>query len=153
MIDLAPFKIHAVLTDDGAHFTTPGDGCSAAREIRKALQWDGLFRAHAFEPACARAGIDHRRAKPNHPWTTGQMERMKHMIEAATVRRYDDDSHDQLRAHLANFLDACNFGKRLMSLSGLTPFERICKAWTDMPSTFDLNPIHCTPGIELLAPT
>jgi transposase InsO family protein len=29
------------------------------------------FQAHAFEYACALAGIDHRLTKPKHPWTNG----------------------------------------------------------------------------------
>jgi len=44
------------------------------------------------------------------------------------VRRYHYDSHDQLRQHLEAFLDAHNLAKRLKTLSGLTPFESICKA-------------------------
>ncbi len=32
-------------------------------------------------------------------------------------------SHDQLRSHLAGFLDACNFARRLKTLSGFTPCE------------------------------
>lgn len=35
--------------------------------------------------------------------------------------------HDQLRAHL----DAYNFAKRLKTLKGLTPYEQICKIWTE----------------------
>src|SRR3546814_2530481 len=91
-----------------------------------------LFRsAHAFELACAKAGIDHRLTKPNHPWTNGQVERMNRTIKEATVRRYYYDSHDRLRAHLADFLAAYNFAKRLQALKGLTPYEYICKLWTD----------------------
>ena len=149
LIDLLPFKIHTVLTDNGTHFTTPGDGGSAAQEIKEALQRGEVFRAHAFELACARADIDHRLTKPNHPWTNGQVERMNRTIKEATVRRYYYNSHDQLRSHLANFLDAYNFGKRLKALSGLTPFERICKAWTDEPQRFRLNPTHHTPGLNI----
>jgi integrase-like protein len=32
--------------------------------------------------------------------------------------------------------------KRLKSLGGLTPFERICQLWTEQPERFRLNPIH-----------
>ena len=148
LTDFLPFRIHIVLTDNGTHFTTPGNVRSAAQDIREAIHRGELFRAHAFELACARAGIDHRLTKPNHPWTNGQVERMNRTIKEATVRRYFYDSHERLRAHLANFLDAYNFGKRLKSLNGLTPFERICKAWADEPHRFNVNPVHHTPGLN-----
>lgn len=48
---------------------------------------------------------------------------------------YED--HQQLRDHLAAFLDAYNFVKRLKTLQGLTPYEAICKAWTDDPERSD----------------
>ena len=67
-------------------------------------------------------------------------------IKDATVKRYHYDSHDQLRAHLVDFLAAYNFGRRLKTLSGLTPYEFICKQWTSEPDRFILNPIHQMPG-------
>ena len=42
---------------------------------------------------------------------------------------YYYDTHRQLEEHLAAFLDAYNFAKRLKTLRGLTPYEAICKAW------------------------
>jgi excisionase family DNA binding protein len=62
-------------------------------------------------------------------------------------------SHESLRTHLATFLGAYNFGKRLKSLLGLTPFERICQLWTEEPKRFKLSPIHHTPGLNILAST
>ena len=46
--------------------------------------------------------------KVNHPWTNGQVERMKRTIKDATVKRYHYDSHDQFRTHLHLFVDAYN---------------------------------------------
>jgi hypothetical protein len=37
----------------------------------------------------------------------------------ATVKRYNDDRHGQLRGHLANFVSAYNFVRRLKTLRGL----------------------------------
>jgi len=75
-----PDRIHTVLTDNATHFPDPGAGGSAAAEIREALEAGEVFRAHAFALACARAGIDHRTTRPNHPWTNGQVERMNRRI-------------------------------------------------------------------------
>ena len=101
--------------------------------VRAALAAGEIFRAHAFEFACAKADIDHRLTKPVHPWTKGQVERMNRTFKDATVRSYHYDSHQQLRDHLAAFVGSYNFAKRLKALAGLTPFEAICKAWTKEP--------------------
>jgi len=148
VIERVPYRIHIVLTDNGTHFTTPGNRRSAAADIKLALENGERFRAHAFELACAQNDIDHRLTKPNHPWTNGQVERMNRTIKEATVRRYYYDCHDRLRAHLANFLDTYNFAKRLKTLKGLTPYEYICKIWTEQPKRFRLNPIHHMTGLN-----
>ena len=76
LIVSVPYKIHTILTDNGIHFTIPGGGGLTVGEIKEALARGTLFRAHAFELACARNDIDHRLTKPKHPWTNGQVERM-----------------------------------------------------------------------------
>ncbi|MCG8653451.1 MAG: DDE-type integrase/transposase/recombinase, partial [Pirellulales bacterium] len=149
LIAAVPHKIHTVLTDNATHFTTPGNKRSAAAEIRAAIEAGEPFRAHAFELACAKAGIDHRLTKPNHPWTNGQVERMNRTIKEAIVRRYYDDSHDRLRSHLTDFLAAYNFAKRLKTRKGLTPYEHICKLWTEQPQRFTRNPIHHMTGLNI----
>ena len=146
LIQAVPYKIHTVLTGNGTQFTTPGNAHSAAGEIKLAMVAGEVFRAHVCEYARAKADIDHRLTKPNHPWTNGQVERMNRTIEEATVQRYFYGSHDRLPEHLEFFLRAYNFAKRLKSLKGLTPYEHICKTWTEQPRRFRLNPIHHTPG-------
>ena len=107
-----------------------------------------LPRKMRFDLICDANDIEHRLTKPNHPWTNGQVERMNRTIKDATVRRYHYESHDQLRSHLADFLDAYNFARRLKMLSGLTPYEYICKVWTSEPDRFILNPIHQMPRLN-----
>ena len=130
----------------GIHFTTPGADGSAVPLIREAIANGELFRAHAFELACARNDIDHPTTKPKHPWTNGQVERMNRTIKDATVKRFYHETHDQLREHLANFVAAYNFAKRLKTLKGLTPYEFICKFWTNEARRFTSNPHHQIPG-------
>ena len=72
---------------------------------------------------CDENGIEHRKTKVNHPWTNGQVERMNRTIKDATVRRYHYGSHEQPRRHLADFIGAYNYARRLKTLRGLTPFE------------------------------
>ena len=92
--------------------------------------------------------IEHRLTKPNHPWTNGQVERMNRTIKDASVKRVHYDNHEQLKTHLADFMAAYNFARRLESLSGLTPYEYICKIWTSEPDRFIPNPIHKMPGLN-----
>lgn len=149
LIEAVPYTIHTVLTDNGTQFTTPGSVASAAPLIKEALDRGELFRAHAFEYACARHDIDHRLTKPNHPWTNGQVERMNRTLKEATVRRYYYHTHDQLRAHLSAFVEAYNYGKRLKTLKGLTPFEFIAKCWTHEPERFTKSPLHHSVGLNI----
>lgn len=149
LIEAVPYKVHTVLTDNGIHFTTPGAGGSAVPLIKEAMANGELFRAHAFEYACAKADIDHRTTKPKHPWTNGQVERMNRTIKDATVKRYHYDDHAQFERHLADFVAAYNFARRLKTLKGLTPYEFICKRWTIEPEKFKLNPLHQIPGLNI----
>jgi transposase InsO family protein len=106
------------------------------------------FRGHPFDRTCYVHGVEHRLTKPNHPWTNGQVERMNRTIKDATVKRYFYDTHNQLKAHLNDFLKAYNFARRLKTLKGLTPYEYLCKFWTQTPDRFTLNPFHQMPGLN-----
>jgi transposase InsO family protein len=132
LIEVVPYRIHTVLTDNGVQFTP-----------RKQDVWDGR---PIFDRVCDEHGIEHRLTKVNHPWTNGQVERMNRTLKDATVKRYHYESHDQLRAHLALFVDAYNHARRLKTLRGLTPYEFVCQAWTRDPDRFRLDPSHHIPG-------
>ena len=86
LAEAAPYKIHSVLTDNGAHFTDPQGGGRTVAEIKKMLARKEIFRCHSFDLACAQLDIDHRLTRPNHPWTNGQVERMNRTLKEATVR-------------------------------------------------------------------
>src|SRR5208282_5120623 len=88
------------------------------------------------------------KAPRNHIPDNGQVERMNRTIKDATVKRYFYETHDQLRTHLRDFVDAYNFARRLKTLRGLTPYEFICKVWTSQPERFKLSPLQQTPGLN-----
>jgi transposase InsO family protein len=139
LIAAVPYKIHTILTDNGIQFRFApryADGPTAR------------YMTHLFNMRCRENGIEHRFTKINHPWTNGQVERMNRTIKEATVKRYHYDTHEQLKSHLANFVDAYNFARRLKTLKGLTPYEFIAKAWTKEPKRFTLDPIHQMPGLN-----
>jgi len=68
--------------------------------------------------------------------------------QGGTVKRFNHESHDQLRTHLADFMAAYQFARRLRTLSGLTPYEYIAKVWTSEPDRFIVNPIHQMPRLN-----
>src|SRR5262249_26877702 len=141
LIAAVPYNIHTVLTDNGIQFTFPpryADGPTAR------------YATHMFDLCCQENGIEHRLTKIKHPWTNGQVERMNRTIKEATVQRYHYDRHDQLEAHLADFINAYNYARRLKTLKGLTPYEYICKCWTSQPERFRLNPLQKMPGLNNL---
>ena len=139
LIEAVPYKIHTVLTDNGIQFGYPP---------RYANGPTARYMTHMFDMRCRENGIEHRFTKINHPWTNGQVERMNSTIKDATVKRFHYDSHEQLRRHLQDFIDAYNFGRRLKTLKGLTPYEFICKRWTSEPDRFIIDPIHQMPGLN-----
>ena len=131
LVAAVPYKIHTVLTDNGIQFRFPpryADGPTAT------------FMTHMFDMRCRENGIEHRFTKINHPWTNGQVERMNRTIKEATVQRYHYDSHQQLSHHLDDFVRAYNFGRRLKTLKGLTPYEFMQKL------VFTVRTIHFQPA-------
>lgn len=73
---------------------------------------------------------------------------MNRTIKDATVKRFSYRSHHQLRQHLADFVAAYNFARRLKTLKGLTPYEFICKAGASQPERFTVNPLQQMPELN-----
>ena len=100
LLKAVPYHIHTILTDNGIQFADQPRNRSAA-----------FSRQMRVDMICEANDIEHRLTKPNHPWTNGQVERMNRTIKEATVNRFHYESHDQLRSHLADFMDAYNFAR------------------------------------------
>src|SRR6187402_2908122 len=128
-----PYRIHTVLTDNGVAFTR----CAASK-------WDRMV--HPFDRVCEEHGIKHKLTKPYHPWTNGQAERMNRTVKEATVKTFHYETLESLKAHLQAFLAAYNFAKHLKALRWRTPFQAVCDAWKNDPSSFKINPHHLIPG-------
>ena len=150
LVAAVPYAIHTVLTDNGTQFvdSTPANPQAEAEAEAAwvARSEPRLYLVHAFAHACEQHGIEHRLTKPRCPWTNGQVERMNRTLKDATVRRYHYGTHEQLRSHLQLFLDAYNYGRRLKTLRGLTPYEFVCKTWIEQPDRFRVNPSYLTVG-------
>ena len=91
VIKAIPYKIHTILTDNGAQFCHPPryrNGPTAR------------YITHMFDLCCREQGIEHRMTRVTHPWTNGQVERMNRTLKEATVKRYPYNSHDELKLHM-----------------------------------------------------
>jgi len=139
LVAAVPYRIEIVLTDNGIQF---------ADLPKNRSKPTAMWRGHPFDRACRQHSIEHRLTKPNHPWTNGQVERMNRTLKEATVQRYYYETHEQLRGHLADFVIAYNFARRLKTLLGLTPYEYVCKTWSKEPERFTLDPTHQMPGLN-----
>ena len=133
LIEAVPYKIHTILTDNGSQFSH-----QAQSKRKTKLEFDKICQGH---------GIEHRLTKPYHPWTNGQVERMNRSIKEKTVYRYFYQSHEELRQHLEMFLQAYNYGKRLKTLKGRSPYEYICDCWRKNPERFHKTPLHFNAGL------
>ncbi|MHC2357783.1 transposase InsO family protein [Sinorhizobium meliloti] len=107
--------IHRVLTDNGVQFTNS--------PIEPVTQMPSITSSIG---SATRTASNIVLTKVKHPWTNGQGERVNRTIKDATVKRFH--YHDQLRRQLDEFIAALQFGRRLKTLKGLTPYEFICKA-------------------------
>ena len=148
LIAAVPYKVHTVLTDNGTHFTTPGNTAQQSPISRPHIE-RGTLSGPCLRICLRPRDIDHRLTKPKHPWTNGQVERMNRTIKDATVKRYYYETTISCERHLADFVAAYNFARRLKTLKGLTPYEFICNAWTSQPERFTLNPLQQMPGLNI----
>jgi len=132
LIQIVPYKIHKILTDNGVQFTNHNHHVHAC--------------PHIFDRVCEEYKIDHRKTQVKHPWTNGQVERMNRTLKDATVQQYYYATHDQLKKHLESYLMAYNFAKRIKALKGKTPWEFIQNQWEKTPELFNFNPSHFFSG-------
>jgi len=138
VIELCPYRIHRILTDNGAQFTYE----LLAKHLRpKAF--------HPFDSLCKKHAIKHKLTKFRHPWTNGQVERTNRTIKDATTKTYHYDSMEQLEKHLQEFLLVYNFSKKLKALKFKTPFEFLIQEFKNNPKVFYQNPVHYSGGLNI----
>jgi transposase InsO family protein len=140
VVEVFPYRLHTVLTDNGMAFA------DLPRNRGRYPEIEALFGGHIFDRVCAEHGIEHRLTKPYHPWTNGQAERMNRTIKEATTKAFHYPDLKALHAHVLAFVTAYNFAKHLKALRWRTPFQAVCTAWQADPSIFKIDPHHLIPG-------
>lgn len=110
VVEVLPYRIEAVMTDNGLAFT-----------MKHAFHSDRLTR---FEQACASLGIQHRLLRPYAPECNGKVERFFRTVddECLNVQRLFTMSA-RSRA-LSEFVWFYNHERPHLSLGGKTPFQR-----------------------------
>jgi transposase InsO family protein len=140
VVEVFPYKLHTVLTDNGMAFADLPKNRGRYPEIK------AIFGGHIFDRVCDEHGIKHRHTKPYHPWTNGQAERMNRTVKDATIKAFHYPDLEALRAHVLAFVTAYNLAKHLKALRWRTPFQAVCDAWQANPSIFKIDPHHLIPG-------
>ena len=118
----APFKITRLLTDNGSAFTD--------RFTARAPQG-----AHAFDRACAAAGIDHRLIRPRRPQTNGMVERFNGRI-GDLLRTNRFRSRDDLATALRRYAMLYNHHIPQKALHHRTPVDTLRHWQTQHPELF-----------------
>jgi hypothetical protein len=82
-------------------------------------------------------------------WTNGQIEKVNGVIKDTRVKRFHYDSHYKLWQHMADYINAYNFGRRLKTLRGRKPNEFKCKISPTEPEGFMINAIPQMTGLTI----
>lgn len=138
MIEDCPFKIHTILTDNGAQFTY----ALLAEHLRP------KNKTHPFDELCEQHGICHRLTKFKHPWTNGQVEAMNKTIKNYTTKKYHYETPSSLKKHLMAFLMLHNYQRKLKALKFKTPYDKILEIWKIKPELFRTNPLLKNMGLN-----
>jgi transposase InsO family protein len=133
-----PYKIHRILTDNGAQFTY--------KLLKKELR---PKRFHPFDIFCKKHDIKHKLTKFAHPWTNGQVEKMNDIIKTATLKLFHYETIEEFSVHLAKFLNYYNFSKKLKSLKYNSPYNIIKKRYKEKPKLFKKNCLHYCVGLDM----
>ena len=141
LIAAVPYQIHTVLTDNGIQFADLPKNRGGPRPAGVAIPSTGpaAARRHRASPHQAEPSLDQRPGRAHEPHHQGSHRQTLPLRQPRSTH-----------AHLADFINAYNFAKRLKSLAGLTPYEFICKCWQKEPHRFTpIQPIKS--GTEHLA--
>ncbi|GJD40818.1 IS481 family transposase ISBxe4 [Methylobacterium bullatum] len=123
-MDRASRFVHLAVKDDetaasAVAFLTDALGAFPFRVLPLLTDRGSCFTADAFEAACQRHAVQHRKTRPYTPKTNGMVERFNGRVQRE-VLDITLCSHGDLEIVLRGFNAACN-GRRQRVLKGLSP--------------------------------
>jgi len=119
-----PYRLDVILTDDSPAFAwPPQDACAY-----------GERPSQPFTAACDASNITHI-----------VMPRIRPGAAPDLIHRFKYRSRQDLQNRLTEFLIAVNYGQRLKTLGGMTPFEMISRIWRHEPMLFSRAPVRPPP--------
>ena len=124
-----PFKVHTILTDNGAQFT------HSLFADHKTYSKD-----HPFDVLCKQYNIKHKLTQFRHPWTNGQVEIFNKQFKHHTTKQYHYDNETELRQHAQAFILLYNYQKPLKSYGLKTPYQLMIEHYQKTPPCFLYNP-------------
>ncbi|MEO6906346.1 MAG: DDE-type integrase/transposase/recombinase [Abditibacteriaceae bacterium] len=129
-LQLYPFKINTILTDNGREFTL---------STFKNRWGSGTKTTHPFEQLCLQQGIEHRKTKPYTPKTNGMVERANGLIKEGTTKQHHYKNAQQMKGDLRRWFIYYNFYRRHRTINNI-PYEAVEKWFTKKPKLFHKKP-------------
>ena len=127
-LDAFPFRVHRVLTDNGAEFAARRHGGRASRV------------AHPFTALLLARGIRHRLAALYTPQTDGMAERFVGTLKAGTVKRTEYPHHAAMEADLLAWCASYNRHRPHGGLRHKTPLQEARRWYKERPELFRRDP-------------
>lgn len=118
LIEVAPFKIQGVKTDNGSIFTNRYAGAY------KAI---GYRRKHLFDQTCVEHGIIHYLIQPGKPAQNGKVERSHRTDREEFWDKISFHSIEEVEQKQKVYIDWYNNEREHLGINGLTPKEKIKK--------------------------
>ena len=132
-LEIYPFKIEKILTDNGREFTLAGF---------KNRYGTKVTTVHPFEQLCQEKQIEHRRTKPYTPKTNGLVERTNGLIKSETVKRSTYPSATAMIEGLWHWWSIYNFHRKHRRIGKITPYQAVCDWYKKEPERFLKEPSH-----------
>lgn len=132
-LDLCPFKVTKILTDNGKEFTLKN------HKGKHDLTW-------AFDHICEAFNIEHRLTLPYHPWTNWMVERVNWTMKDNTIKVKVYENFDELSKDIKRFMYYYNIERRHWGIvkewKWKTPYDAIIMYYEQMPDIFTCTPLE-----------
>lgn len=127
-LEAFPFRVHRVLTDNGAEFAARRHGGRASK------------LPHPFTALLLSKGIRHRLTALYTPQTNGMAERFVGLLKAGTVKRTEYPHHAAMEADILAWCASYNRHRPHGGIKHRTPLQEATKWYKERPELFRRDP-------------